>query len=92
MKNSEDRIFVYEGKEWQLTGRVAKKTLFSKRNLNKRVGDMTIVEICPTGVGGSDPTFHKWVDPRELFYVHEVSIEDVDVELLNMDIGNYSDE
>jgi hypothetical protein len=39
---------------------------------------MTVVEIAPTGIAGGDPTFHKWVDPRELFYISEVKNLDVE--------------
>lgn len=78
----DNKIFIYEGKEWILTGRTATKPIFHKVNVNRKVGTMTIIEIAPNGAAGSDPTFHKWVDPRELYYVAETAIEDIDVDLL----------
>lgn len=78
MLDTSDKKFVYEGKEWSLTGRTARKAIFSKRNPNTKIGTMTIVEIAPLGLGGSDPIFHKWVDPRELFYIEETSTIDID--------------
>jgi len=81
--NKTNETFVYEGKEWTLTGRLAKKAVFHKRDVNRQVGTMTIVEIASTALGGSDPTFNKWVDPRELFYISEV--EEVNVDSLKKD-------
>lgn len=78
--NDNEKTFVYEGKEWTVTGRTASKPVFHKRRVNEVVGSMTMVEIAPTGPASSDPTFHKWVDPRELFYISEG--KNVDVESL----------
>jgi hypothetical protein len=75
---TDEKTFVYEGKEWTLTGRKAAKPVFHKRRVNEVVGSMTVVEIAPTGIAGGDPTFHKWVDPRELFYISEVKNLDVE--------------
>lgn len=75
---TDEKTFVYEGKEWILTGRKGAKPVFHKRRVNEVVGSMTVVEIAPTGIAGGDPTFHKWVDPRELFYISEVKNLDVE--------------
>lgn len=79
-ENGREQTFVYEGKEWTTTGRKASKPVFHKRRVNEVVGNMTMVEIAPTGPAASDPTFYKWVDPRELFFIAEV--KDIDVESL----------
>lgn len=88
----DDKIFIYEGKEWVLTGRTATRPVFHKVKKNQKMGMMTIVEIAPNGPSGSDPTFHKWVDPRELYYVKEEVPEDIDIDLLNDMIGQVSGE
>lgn len=75
---TDEKTFVYEGKEWLLTGRKAAKPVFHKRHANKVVGSMTVVEIAPVGPMSSDPSFFKWVDPRELFYITEA--KNIDVE------------
>ncbi|QDJ96588.1 hypothetical protein Xoosp13_186 [Xanthomonas phage Xoo-sp13] len=72
MSDDNEKTFVYEGKEWSLTGRTAKKNIYHVRKVNQVVGTMTILEIAPTGVAGSDPIFYKWVDPRELFFIEEL--------------------
>ena len=78
MTDTSNKTFVYEGKEWTLTGRTATKPIYHKRKLNLKVGTMTLVEIAPDGPMSSDPSFFKWVDPRELFYISEM--KDLDVE------------
>ncbi len=85
-----ETTYVYEGKEWELTGRTAKKAIFHKRNLNQKVGTMTIVEIAPIGIVRNDPSYFKWVDPRELFYISEV--ETIDVEGIKKSNDKVSDE
>lgn len=75
---ADEKTFVYDGKEWTLTGRKAAKPVFHKRRVNEVVGTMTVVEIAPTGPMSGDTSFHKWVDPRELFYISEVKHLDVE--------------
>lgn len=77
---TDEKTFVYEGKEWTLTGRKAAKPVFHKRKVNTVVGSMTVVEIAPIGPASGDPSFYKWVDPRELFYISDV--QHIDVESL----------
>lgn len=79
----DDKIFIYDGKEWVLTGRTASRPVFHKIKKNQKIGTITIVEIAPNGPSGSDPTFHKWVDPRELYYIKDEAPEDIDIEFLN---------
>lgn len=78
MTDTSDKTFVYEGKEWTVTGRTATKPIFHKRKLNLKIGSMTLVEIAPDGPMSSDPSFYKWVDPRELFYISEVKNFDIE--------------
>lgn len=73
-----EKTFVYEGKEWTATGRKAAKPVFHKRRVNDVIGTMTLVEIAPTGPMAGDPSFYKWVDPRDLFFINEV--KNIDVE------------
>lgn len=83
MIDKTNKTFVYEGKEWNLTGRTAKKAIFHKRIPNKQTGVMTIIEISPRGIGSNDSSFFKWVDPRELFYINEV--DEINVDKLRKD-------
>jgi hypothetical protein len=85
-----EKTFVYDGKEWILTGRKAAKPIFHKRRVNDVIGSVTVVEIAPIGIAGGDPTFHKWVDPRELFYISEV--KNIDVESLKKNNNEVSHE
>lgn len=82
MVDATDETFVYEGSVWNLTGRVAQKPIYHKRELNRKMGTMTIVEIKPAGTMVSDPMSYKWVDPRELFHVNELEDDDIDVAAL----------
>lgn len=75
---TDEKTFVYEGKEWTTTGRKASKPVFHKRRVNEVVGYMTVVEIAPTGPASGDPSFYKWVDPRDLFYITEAKHLDVE--------------
>lgn len=90
MVDTTDKTFVYEGKEWQLTGRTAKKAVFHKRNVNQKIGTMTIVEIAPIGPLANEPSLHKWVDPRDLFYITE--LDGLDVEQIKKDNDEVADE
>lgn len=84
MTDDTEKTFVYDGREWQLTGRVAKKNIYHARKQNMVTGVMTILEICPLGIASSDPEFHKWVDPRELYAITELpeSVKDSPLDLL----------
>ena len=81
MVDTQEKTYIYEGKEWVLTGRQAKKVIFSKRDVNKQIGTFTILEIHP--LGQNDKMFYKWVDPRELFFVEEET--DIDVSTVQDD-------
>lgn len=78
MVDKTDETFVYEGKEWNLTGRIAQKSIFSKRKPDKSIGVMNILEIRP--VGTTDPMFCKWVDPRDLYFI----TENVDIDVIEV--------
>lgn len=82
MTDSQEKTYVYEGKVWVVTGRIAKRPIFSKRDPDKQLGVKSILEIAPLN-GGGDPDYNKWVDPRELYYI---SVDDnIDVEKLKLD-------
>ncbi len=87
-----DKVFIYEGREWVPTGRVATKPIFHKINVNRKVGTMTIIEIAPNGATGSDPSFRKWVDPRELYYIKEELDDDIDVDSLGRENDESTEE
>lgn len=54
--------YVYEKKEWVLTGRSAKKTI---RHGKVRV----LVEIRPVNADSSDNTYNQWVEQAELYSI-----------------------
>ena len=89
MTDSTVESFVYDGTEWILTGRVASRPVFHKRDVNKQIGKMTVVEIKPAGVTVSDPMLNKWVNPRDLFHIQEV--EDIDLEMVKSE-NEWADE
>lgn len=82
LETAKERPYIYDGKEVRLTGRIAKKPVFDRRNRNSVIGEMTIVEITPKigSMISSDPNLMQWVDPRTLYYVilEEAKIEDID--------------
>lgn len=91
MVDKTDETFVYEGKEWNLTGRKAQKNIFSKRKPDKTIGMMTILEIRP--VDSNDPMFCKWVDPRDLYYIREdTNIDIEEVREQNEGVANEQDD
>ena len=77
MVDTTDESFVYEGMEWNLTGRVATRPVFHKRDVNRQVGQMRVVEIKPANLTISDSSLNKWVNPRDLFYIQEVESIDL---------------
>lgn len=83
MIEREEKRFVYDGSEWELTGRVASKPVFHKRDANRQVGGTTVVEIRPANLTVNDPMLNKWVNPRDLFYIQEVG--EIDIESLKED-------
>ncbi len=64
MTNTYNGTYVYEGKEWVLTGREAHRSLISGKL--KR-----LVEIRPMSVDPSDKSYNRWVEREELYTVME---------------------
>ena len=87
MTDTAEQTYVHEGKEWVLTGRTAQKVVFHSRDVNRKIGTMTMVEIAPNdSLGRNAPEFYKWVNPRDLFFISEM--KEIDIKVLrdeNMD-------
>lgn len=71
-----NHTFIYDNEEVELTGRMAKKQIFHKRDVNRVIGFENVVEIAPIGMLSSDKRTHKWVNPRHLSHVtHNTNID-----------------
>lgn len=72
--------FIYDGEEVKTTGRVAQRNVYHTRDVNRVIGQMSILEIEPLGVAATLPGAKKWVDPRHLYYV--ILDDDINVQEL----------
>ena len=64
--------YIHDGKEVQLTGRIARP------HKNAPRGTTIMVEIVPIGCDAKDTTYAKWVKNNELLVIQ--NIEDLDLE------------
>lgn len=56
--------YIYEGQEWVLTGRSARK-----KGRHETSRDRIMVEIRPVTADPDEKTFNKWVKMDELYHV-----------------------
>lgn len=68
MTNSEKMTYVYDGREFHLTGRIA-TSQHSTRNI-------TMVEIHPVHEAADSATYDKWVKMSELLLIRNTNNED----------------
>jgi hypothetical protein len=64
MTNTYSGSYVYEGKEWVLTGREAHRTLPSGK-IKK------LIEIRPIDVDPNEKLYNRWVEREELYTIME---------------------
>jgi hypothetical protein len=92
MTEINEKTFVFDSKEWVLTGRIAKKPIYHVRDVNRIIANKTIVEIAPMGIGREDSSFFRWVDPRDLYYITESDDINIDELKENNNKGKDNDD